>query len=155
MSVPVHWIACSRWPPSRCTPPALGRQRPSRDCRRRKPRGSGTGWPSWARRTVPDSDHHRGGDGDGAAKVAGPTGHRTHPASALVRVWIWLVAAGVGWTRSIPNDDDPWDSTASMSNGVTTALIALGIGTAVGIAFGFATWWFTRYLIDDTQIRVD
>jgi len=33
-------------------------------------------------------------------------------------------------------------------------LMRVGGGLFVGIAFGFLTWWFTRYLIDGTELRI-
>ena len=33
-------------------------------------------------------------------------------------------------------------------------LMRVGGGLVVGITFGFLTWWFTRYLIDGTELRI-
>lgn len=91
---------------------------------------------------MPDSDV----EGPGADRL----GRRTHPLTGVVQGALWAGAAVLGIGTSFMNGDGwgrlPWWV------GVLAALVG---GLAVGQALGFLSWWFTRYVIDDTELRID
>lgn len=62
-----------------------------------------------------------------------------------MRVWLWVLAALAGSVTSVSDANRPTLRLATYLGG---ALVA-------GLAFGFATWWFTRFVIDGTELRVD
>lgn len=77
-------------------------------------------------------------------------GRRTHPLTGAVQGALWTGAAVIGLATSYLQGDQwggvPW-------------WLALGIGVvgglALGEAAGFLTWWFTRYVVDTTELRID
>lgn len=71
--------------------------------------------------------------------------HRTHPLTALLQGLIWgaAVAAAVAW-QVIDVQDPQWWSLASVP-----------AGFLVGVSAGYVSWLFTRYVIDDVEIRVE
>lgn len=71
-------------------------------------------------------------------------GRRTHPASALVRVWLWLVAALAGSVNSI----------AGERPSLRTVLVLAG-AIVLGVLVGLASWWFTTFVIDGHELRID
>lgn len=71
-------------------------------------------------------------------------GLRTHPASAFVRVWLFVVAAGVGAIQSILEEFD-----------LPLILLVLAAGVVVGSAVGGVVWWFTTFVIDGRELRID
>ncbi|MCD9152923.1 PH domain-containing protein [Aeromicrobium duanguangcaii] len=71
--------------------------------------------------------------------------HRTHPLTALLQGLIWGagVAVAVAW-QVIDFDDPQWWS-----------LLAVPGGFVIGVLAGLVSWLFTRYVIDEDEIRVD
>ncbi|MFY0408346.1 PH domain-containing protein [Solicola sp. PLA-1-18] len=71
-------------------------------------------------------------------------GSRTHPASAFVRVWLFVLAAGVGSVQQLAEELD-----------VRRAAVVIVLGLVAGGVFGFVRWVTTRYVIDGRELRVD
>ncbi|GAA3526303.1 hypothetical protein AFL01nite_05070 [Aeromicrobium flavum] len=71
--------------------------------------------------------------------------HRTHPLSALLQGLIWGagVAVALAW-QLLDFDDLQW-----------WALASIPAGFLGGLAAGYVSWLFTRYVIDDAEIRVE
>lgn len=76
-------------------------------------------------------------------------GLRTHPLSAVVQGALWAGAASVGLAGSVLSGDG-WGTLGAL----LSLLIALVGGLLVGMAFGFLSWLFTRYVIDGTELRI-
>lgn len=77
-------------------------------------------------------------------------GRRTHPLSGAVQgaMWAGVVILGVGFS-SVKEDalsDVPW---------WLALLVIVGGGLVLGEVIGFISWWFTRFVIDDTELRID
>jgi putative membrane protein len=77
-------------------------------------------------------------------------GKRTHPLTGLVQGALWAGAAVLALLGQMfgGNDVDGlpiW----------VEALLRVGGGLLVGVAFGFLTWWFTRYVIDGAELRIN
>jgi putative membrane protein len=71
--------------------------------------------------------------------------HRTHPLSALLQGLIWGagVAVALAW-QMLDFDDPQWWAFASIP-----------AGFVIGVAAGYVSWLFTRYVIDDDEVRVE
>ena len=80
-----------------------------------------------------------------------PVLERPHPLTPLVRGWIVLAAALFGFSDSLADiitgrqDLPPW--------WVILGILLL-ISLAAGLA-GLASWWFTRFVIDENEVRVE
>lgn len=71
-------------------------------------------------------------------------GNRTHPLSGLVLGLSWGVAVGLALSiRSIR--DGEWIVIA----------FTIPIGFAAGVVGGYVKWWFTRYVINESEIRIE
>ena len=84
-------------------------------------------------------------------QASGPVLERPHPLTPLVRGWIVLVAGLFGFSQSITDvvtgqgELPPWWVIVGI-----ILLVAVGAGLA-----GLMTWWFTRFVIDDNEVRVE
>jgi putative membrane protein len=77
-------------------------------------------------------------------------GKRTHPLTGLVQGVLWAGAAALARLGQMFGSSD--------GDGLpiwVEALLRIGGGLLVGVAFGFLTWWFTRYVIDGTELRIN
>lgn len=77
-------------------------------------------------------------------------GLRTHPLTAVVQGALWAAAASVGLISSIFTGDGWGDMSALLS-----LVISVVGGLIVGMAFGFLSWLFTRYVIDGAELRIN
>ncbi|MGA9103631.1 PH domain-containing protein [Aeromicrobium sp.] len=76
-------------------------------------------------------------------------GSRTHPLTGLVQGVLWAGAAMFALLGQLAAGGD--------GEGLpiwVDVLMRVGGGLVVGVTFGFLTWWFTRYLIDGTELRI-
>jgi putative membrane protein len=80
---------------------------------------------------------------------------RPHPLTPFVRGWIVLVAIAFGFGRNIveqagsgPDDD------GLQLNVLLVVLVVVGIVLLAALA-GFVSWWFTRFVIDDDELRIE
>ncbi len=70
---------------------------------------------------------------------------RLHPASPFLRAWVLFVAAVAAGGRSMLDSNESWSVLAIVAGG---ALVA-------GLVLGLASWYFTRYVIDGRELRID
>lgn len=76
-------------------------------------------------------------------------GLRTHPLTALVQGLIWAVGGAAALGFSVVTGDGWGDLGLLVSLGVAV----LG-GLVLGLAFGYLSWLFTRFVIDGTELRI-
>ena len=74
-----------------------------------------------------------------------PSSHRLHPVSPLLRSGLFIVA----WAGWVIND--------ARTEGINSGQIGLSgaVVLLAGLAFGTASWWFTRYHVDAEEIRIE
>ncbi|MEH3033752.1 MAG: PH domain-containing protein [Aeromicrobium erythreum] len=77
-------------------------------------------------------------------------GRRTHPLTGAVQGALWALAAVFGLSSSFVGSNRWGD----LPLWVTVVGTIVG-GLAVGQAAGFLGWWFTRFVVDDTELRID
>ena len=77
---------------------------------------------------------------------------RPHPATPLIRGWLVLIAIVVYWARDLIPDGEE-----SEFERLDLRWILSGIAVLVVIAgvAGFFTWYFTRFVIDDEELRIE
>ncbi|MBA8793447.1 putative membrane protein [Friedmanniella endophytica] len=80
---------------------------------------------------------------------------RPHPLTPVLRGWFVLVAIGLAVVRQTfeNGDDNPFDALLRLGL-AWLLLIIVGI-VAVAALAGFVSWYFTRFVIDDTELRVE
>lgn len=90
-----------------------------------------------------------GSEAEGFNPTTPTIGRRTHPLTAVVLGVGWSAAAVVGLVGSLVRDGglDSWGAI-----GLPAAAVG---GVLVGSAIGWVSWWFTRFVIDDTEVRLD
>ncbi len=77
---------------------------------------------------------------------------RPHPLTPLIRGWLLLVAAVLGVGREfLPDGRGGGPSMADLR----WLPAVLGGAVLLAAAAGFVSWWFTRFVIDDDEIRLD
>lgn len=77
---------------------------------------------------------------------------RPHPLTPLVRGWIVLVAIALGFGRDILqrfNEIQTW------ANSLWWVLGAIGVAVVLAFLAGLASWYFTRFVIDEQELRVE
>ena len=77
---------------------------------------------------------------------------RPHPLTPFVRGWLVFVAIAIGWGREIvtsagENQFEP--------RGLAWLLPILGVVVLLAAVTGFISWYFTRFVIDDEELRVE
>ncbi|WP_392507527.1 PH domain-containing protein [Naumannella halotolerans] len=84
---------------------------------------------------------------------------RPHPATPLIRGWLVLLLVIVAIGREfIPDGSRSTDSASVLEllrANLLIALAALAGVIAVVALSSFISWWFTRYVIDDDELRVE
>ena len=98
----------------------------------------------------PDSEGLDSEGPDSEGKGPEPVGERTHPLTGLVQGVLWAGAAMLALLGQLASGGDGGDGLPIWLD----VLMRVGGGLAVGVTFGFLTWWFTRYLIDGTELRI-
>ncbi|MFG3551967.1 PH domain-containing protein [Streptomyces sp. NPDC047725] len=79
----------------------------------------------------------------------GTTERRLHPVTPLRRAWA-PVAVIIGWAVHDP------DQAQRQLARLTTTTLLLGLAALIPAAalYGFLTWWFTRFAVTDTELRI-
>ena len=77
---------------------------------------------------------------------------RPHPLTPYVRGWLVFVAIAIGWGRELITgaSENQFDA-----RGLTWILPVLGIVVVLAAVTGFVAWYFTRFVIDDEELRVE
>jgi putative membrane protein len=77
---------------------------------------------------------------------------RPHPLTPLVRGWLILVAIAIGWGREIVTGagENQFDA-----GGLAWFLPVVAIVVLLAAIAGFITWYFTRFVIDDEELRIE
>jgi putative membrane protein len=88
----------------------------------------------------------------GAAPGALKQTERPHPLTPFVRGWLVFVAIAIGWGRELVTNtgENQFDG-----RGLTWILPILGIVVVLAAVTGFVAWYFTRFVIDDEELRVE
>ncbi|MDN5770629.1 MAG: PH domain-containing protein [Microlunatus sp.] len=78
---------------------------------------------------------------------------RPHPLTPLIRGWVVLLAILIGFGRQLIPDG----SGSEGFDGWDFRWVLLGVGAILMVAAlaGFLTWYFTRYVIDDEELRIE
>jgi putative membrane protein len=77
---------------------------------------------------------------------------RPHPLTPFVRGWLVFVAIAIGWGRELitsagENQFEP--------SGLAWILPVLGVVVLLAAITGFISWYFTRFVIDDEELRIE
>jgi putative membrane protein len=111
--------------------------------------------------TAPQQPQHTS-SADPAVTTAGPPPvptarpfkqtERPHPLTPFVRGWLVFVAIAIGWGREVVSStgDNQLDT-----GGLTWILPILGIVVVLAAITGFIAWYFTRFVIDDEELRIE
>jgi putative membrane protein len=79
---------------------------------------------------------------------------RPHPLTPLIRGWVVLLAIVVGFGRELIPDGSG-DEPGIVGLGLRWIVLGIvGIVVLAAVA-GFASWYFTRYVIDDEELRIE
>lgn len=79
-----------------------------------------------------------------------------HPVTPLLRGWIVLVAIAVGVIReAIPNGNQKSNLQQLIDLGVQWLILGIVGVLLVAAAAGFVSWYFTRFVIDDEELRIE
>ena len=78
---------------------------------------------------------------------------RPHPLTPLVRGWLILVAIAIGWGREIVSGSA--GESQFEGGGLAWLLLVLAIVVLLAAIAGFITWYFTRFVIDDEELRIE
>ncbi|RYJ04886.1 MAG: hypothetical protein EON52_14450 [Actinomycetales bacterium] len=84
-----------------------------------------------------------------AGPAAPAVGRRTHPLTGLLQGVLWAFAGVASLTGSLLGDG--WGNVPTW----VALLVAVVGGLALGEAAGFLQWYFTRYVIDTAEVRVE
>jgi putative membrane protein len=88
------------------------------------------------------------------APTAGPLKptERPHPLTPFVRGWLVLVAIAIGWGREIVTNAG---ENQFELRGLLWTLPLLAVVVLLAAIGGFISWYFTRFVIDDEELRID
>ena len=88
------------------------------------------------------------------APTAGPLKptERPHPLTPFVRGWLVFVAIAIGWGREIVTNAG---ENQFEVGGLLWILPVLAVVVLLAAIAGFISWYFTRFVIDDEELRID
>jgi putative membrane protein len=88
------------------------------------------------------------------APTAGPLKptERPHPLTPFVRGWLVFVAIAIGWGREIVTNAS---ENQFELGGLLWTLPLLAVVVLLAAIAGFISWYFTRFVIDDEELRID
>jgi putative membrane protein len=77
---------------------------------------------------------------------------RPHPLTPFVRGWLVFVAIAIGWGREIVTNAG---ENQFELRGLLWTLPLLAVVVLLAAIAGFISWYFTRFVIDDEELRID
>jgi len=77
---------------------------------------------------------------------------RPHPLTPFVRGWLVFVAIAIGWGREIVTNAG---ENQFESRGLIWILPVFAVVVLLAAIAGFISWYFTRFVIDDDELRID
>jgi len=77
---------------------------------------------------------------------------RPHPLTPFVRGWLVFVAIAIGWGREIVTNAG---ENQFELGGLLWILPVLAVVVLLAAIAGFISWYFTRFVIDDEELRID
>ena len=77
---------------------------------------------------------------------------RPHPATPFLRGWLVFVAILLGWGRQLIPDGEEDQLDAGDLRWILPAIAGIVVLAA---AVGFISWYFTRFVIDDEELRIE
>ena len=77
---------------------------------------------------------------------------RPHPATPFIRGWLLFVAILLGWGRQLVPDGEENELGVSDLRWILPAIAGIVILAAI---IGFFSWYFTRFIIDDEELRIE
>ena len=77
---------------------------------------------------------------------------RPHPLTPFVRGWLVFVAIAIGWGREIVTNAG---ENQFELGGLLWILPVLAVVVLLAATAGFISWYFTRFVIDDEELRID
>ncbi|HEY6687924.1 MAG TPA: PH domain-containing protein [Propionibacteriaceae bacterium] len=88
------------------------------------------------------------------ASTAGPLKptERPHPLTPFVRGWLVFVAIAIGWGREIVANAG---ENQFELRGLLWTLPLIAVVVLLAAIAGFISWYFTRFVIDDEELRID
>ncbi|SDD53178.1 PH domain-containing protein [Auraticoccus monumenti] len=92
---------------------------------------------------------------DARTGADGKTFERPHPLTPLIRGWVVLVAILLGASRELIPDGGDDSLVSNLSGSLRWVLLALVAVVLVAALAGFMTWRFTRFVIDDDELRIE
>lgn len=112
---------------------------------------------------LPHASADEAGTSDEVAPVDAPAAdpertvveERLHPLSPLVSMWIGVVAFGWFALTSILQGDSVFDDMSTLLQRVPWWLLAVMAAVVIGLAFGYWSWWTTKFIIDDVELRIE
>jgi putative membrane protein len=76
---------------------------------------------------------------------------RPHPLTPFIRGWIVLVAIAFTWLQQLPRGGDDGFGVRNL----LTVLPIAGVVVLLAGTIGFFSWYFTRFVIDDEELRLE
>lgn len=92
---------------------------------------------------------------DARTGADGKTFERPHPLTPLIRGWVVLVAILLGASRELIPDGGEESLFSDLSGSLRWVLLALAVVVLIASVAGFMTWRFTRFVIDDDELRIE
>lgn len=80
---------------------------------------------------------------------------RMHPLSPLVSLWIGVVAFGWFALTSILQGDRTFADMSDLVGRIPWWLLFLMGALLLGLAWGYWSWWTTKFIIDDAELRIE
>lgn len=81
---------------------------------------------------------------------------RPHPLTPLIRGWLVFVVILFAFGRQLIPDEKGHSSAGKLlSFGIGWILLGVAVVIVLAAAAGFLSWYFTRYVIDDEELRVE
>lgn len=92
---------------------------------------------------------------DARTGVDGKTFERPHPLTPLIRGWVVLVAILIAFSRELLPDGGEDSLLTDLAGSLRWVLLGLAAVVLVAAVAGFMTWRFTRFVIDDDELRIE